>query len=88
LEDNNQRTTQELENRIYELTNELTQYQSRNSDLEEENNRVKYQLEETQRAVTFNPSQQSNDMMTTVRGISERVKLILYNIEFRNKFKI
>jgi len=67
LEDNNQRTTQELENRIYELTNELTQYQSRNSDLEEENNRVKYQLEETQRAVTFNPSQQSNDMMTTVR---------------------
>ncbi len=88
MEDNNQRTTQELENRIYELTNELTQYQSRNSDLEEENNRVKYQLEETQRAVTFNPSQQSNDMMTTVRGISERVKLILYNIEFRNKFKI
>jgi len=66
------------------LTNQLTQYQSRNSDLEEENNRVKYQLEESQRAATFAPPQQDN--MTTVQKIRENV--LNYLIEFRSEFKI
>jgi len=70
LEDSHQRAAQELENRIYELTNQLTQYQSRNSDLEEENNRVKYQLEESQRAATFAPPQQDN--MTTSLEVNSK----------------
>lgn len=46
LEENHQRSTQDLESRIHELSHQLNQYETKYQDLEEQNNRFKHQLEE------------------------------------------